>query len=120
MAEAKSTTPKSQTTPSAVAADQSQTPVSPAGLQPGERASAPTTTRVPRGVDEAPSNQIADEPAAKALQEHVQKVIDTEQAQGYRGDPNKNRHAPNEAYTLRGVGRGDATPETTVYTPSSK
>jgi hypothetical protein len=115
---AEATKPKSSTTPSAVAAD--QTPVSPAGLQPGERASAPTTTRAPRGVDEAPSNQIADEPAAKALQEHVQKVIDTEQAQGYRGDPNKNRHAPNEAYTLRGVGRGDPTPETTVHTPSSK
>lgn len=114
---AESTKPKSQTTPSAVAAP--QTPVHPGGMQVGETESAPLTTRVPRGVDELPSDQLADEPAARGLQEHVKEVIDREQAQGYRGDPNKNR-TPNSAYTLAGVSRGDATPETTVHTPTSK
>lgn len=94
-------------------------PVSPQFLQRGETVSAPLTTNPPRGVDEAPSNQIADEPAAAALQKHVQDVLDKETAQGYRGDPGKNR-TPNSAYTLAGVGRGDANPETTVHTPSSK
>lgn len=114
---AEATKPKSATTPSAVAPE--QTPVSPAGLQRGENPSAPLTTRVPRGVDEAPSRQLADEPSARALQEHVHEVIAKEEAQGFRGDPGKNR-TPNSAYTLAGVSRGDATPETTVYTPSSK
>lgn len=94
-------------------------PVNPAYLQQGEATSAPLSTRVPRGVNEPAADTIADEPAAAALQEHVKKVIDKEQAQGYRGDPNKNR-TPNEAYTLQGVGRGDETPETVVVTPSSK
>lgn len=94
-------------------------PVSPAGLQQGESVGAPLSTRVPRGVNEPASDSIADEPAAAALQEHVKKVIDEEEERGFRGDPNKNR-VPNSAYTLRGVGRGDPTPETTVITPSSK
>lgn len=109
MAEAKSATPAK----AAVA------PISPAGLQRGEAPTAPLTTNPPRGVDEAPSNQIADEPAAAALQKHVQETVNKETAQGYRGDPGKNR-TPNSAYTLRGVGRGDPNPETTVHTPSSK
>lgn len=113
MAEAKSTTAKTETAAPAVA------PISPIGLQRGESPSAPLTTNPPRGVDEPPSDQIADEPAAAALQKHVQGVISKESAQGYRGDPGKNR-TPNSAYTLQGVGRGDATPETTVHTPSSK
>lgn len=100
-------------------ASSSAAPVNPTFLQQGESVSAPLSTRVPRGVNEPASDTIADEPAAAALQEHVQKVIDKEQAQGYRGDANKNR-TPNSAYTLQGVGRGDATPETTVVTPSSK
>lgn len=94
-------------------------PISPQGLQRGESPTAPLTTNPPRGVDELPSNHIADEPAAGDLQKHVQGVIDKESAQGYRGDPSKNR-TPNSAYTLAGVSRGDATPETTVHTPSSK
>lgn len=94
-------------------------PISPAGLQVGEAPTAPLTTNPPRGVDELPSNAIADEPAAAGLQRHVQAVLDKETAQGFRGDPGKNR-TPNSAYTLAGVGRGDATPETTVHTPSSK
>lgn len=93
-------------------------PISPAGLQRGEAPTAPLTTNPPRGVDEAPSDQIADEPAAATLQKHVQGVLDKETAQGYRGDPGKNR-TPNSAYTLAGVGRGDPNPETTVHTPSS-
>jgi len=96
-----------------------QTPINPGVLQQGESTTAPLTTRVPRGVNEPEAGLIADEPAAAALQKHVQEVIDKEEAQGYRGDPSKNR-TPNEAYTLRGVGRGDPTPETVVYTPTSK
>ena len=118
MAEAKSTTP-AKTTSAKPAGSADTTPISPGGLQQGERTSAPLTTRVPRGVNEPPSDTIADEPAAAALQKHVQDVILKEEAQGFRGDPDKNR-TPNEAYTLRGVGRGDPTPETTVYTPTSK
>lgn len=113
MAEAKGTAPKTST-PAAEPA-----PISPQFLQRGESATSPLTTNPPRGVDEPPSNQIADEPAAAALQKHVQDVIDKETAQGFRGDPGKNR-TPNSAYTLAGVNRGDATPETTVFTPSSK
>ena len=94
-------------------------PISPTGLQVGERTSAPITTNPPRGVNEPASNAIAGEEVAAELQKHVQSVIDKESAQGYRGDPNKNR-TPNENYTLRGVGKGLPTPETTVYTPSSK
>lgn len=94
-------------------------PVNPAYLQAGEKVSAPLSTNPPRGVDELPANAVADEPGAAALQNHVQKVVDAETAQGYRGDPNKNR-TPNSAYTLAGVGRGDANPETTVTTPTSK
>lgn len=111
MAEAKTTPAKAST--------QDVAPVNPAYLQPGETVSAPLSTNPPRGVNEPPSDQIADEPAAAALQKHVQKVVDAETAQGYRGDPNKNR-TPNSAYTLQGVGRGDANPETTVTTPTSK
>jgi hypothetical protein len=110
MAEAKSTTAK--TAPDVA-------PISPGGLQYGEKVGTPLTTNPPRGVDEAPSTQIADEPAAAALQKHVQDRVDAETKQGYRGDANKNR-TPNSAYTLAGVNRGDATPETTVHTPSSK
>ncbi len=113
MADAKTTPAKA----SAPAADVA--PISPGGLQRGESPTAPLTTNPPRGVDELPSNQIADEPAAAALQKHVQDTLDRETEQGFRGDSKKNR-TPNSAYTLQGVGRGDATPETTVHTPSSK
>jgi hypothetical protein len=109
MAEAKSATAKAAPV----------APISPGGLQRGEKVGTPLTTNPPRGVDELPSDQVADEPAAAALQEHVKGIIDKETAQGYRGDPSKNR-TPNSAYTLAGVGRGDPTPETTVHTPSSK
>jgi len=101
------------------AAKTAAAPINPSGLQRGEKVGTPLTTNPPRGVDELPSDAIADEPAAAALQKHVKGIIDKETAQGYRGDPNKNR-TPNSAYTLAGVGRGDVTPETTVHTPSSK
>lgn len=91
-------------------------PVNPAYLQANEKSSAPLTTNPPRGVGEAPSNQIADEPAAADLQKHVQKTLDDEEARGFRGQKRGNA-VPNENYTLRGVGRGLPTPETTVYTP---
>ena len=94
-------------------------PIFPSGLQVGEKPGAPLSTNPPRGVDELPSDHKTDEPAARALQDHVQKVIDKETAQGFRGDAGKNR-TPNENYTLSGVGRGLPTPETTVHTPASK
>lgn len=103
----------------ATAASNPDVTVNPGSLQVGESAGARITTRVPRGVNELPADHISDEPGAKALQEHVAKVIAKETAQGFRGDPNKNR-TPNSAYTLQGVGRGDPTPETVVVTPSSK
>jgi hypothetical protein len=109
----------SKTAASKTAASREQAPIHPGGLQAGESTSAPLTTRVPRGVNEPASDTIADEPAAADLQKHVRDVIAKEEAQGYRGDPDKNR-TPNSAYTLQGVGRGDPNPETTVYTPSSK
>jgi hypothetical protein len=113
------TEPAKKTVSKPETAKPGDTPINPGTLQQGENTSAPLTTRVPRGVNEPASDTIADEPAAADLQRHVKSVIDKEEAQGYRGDPNKNR-TPNEAYTLRGVGRGDPTPETTVYTPTSK
>jgi len=113
---AAASTSKPASTPEAAPA---VAPISPQFLQRGEAATAPLTTNPPRGVDEPPSDAIADEPAAAALQKHVKDVLDKETAQGFRGDPGKNR-TPNSAYTLAGVSRGDATPETTVHTPSSK
>lgn len=86
-------------------------------FQPGETVSAPLTTNPPRGVDEAPSNLLADEPGARALQEAVKEIVTKETEQGYRGantDP-----TPNENYTLQGVGAEKPTPETTVITPRS-
>jgi hypothetical protein len=103
----------------APAPTQDATPIPAGRSQPGENVTGVVTTNPPRGVDEAPSDLLADEPAARALQEHVKGVIDEETAQGYRGantDP-----TPNENYTLSGVG-GDSpapTPETVVTTPKS-
>ena len=91
-------------------------PIDPSRLQPGEAVGAPITTNPPRGVGEAPSNQIADEPAAGDLQRHVQSVIDDEEARGFRG-VRRTKPVPNSVYTLQGVGRGDPTPETVVVTP---
>lgn len=90
--------------------------VTPGRLQPGEEFSATdVTVNPPRGVGEPPADALADEPAARELQEHVQSVIDEEEAQGFRGV--KTQVVPNENYTLQGVGRGLPTPETTVHTP---
>jgi hypothetical protein len=90
--------------------------VMPGRFQPGEAFdAAAVTTNPPRGVGEPPANALADEPAARELQEHAQEVIDKEEEQGYRGV--KTQVVPNSAYTLQGVGRGDPTPETTVVTP---
>ena len=103
------------TTDKTPAAD-GQAPYDPRLLQPGEAVGAPVTTNPPRGVDELPANQIADEPAAAALQEHVQKTLDKEQERGYRGIRGE-KPFPNKNYTLQGVGQGLPTPETTVVTP---
>lgn len=92
-------------------------PVQAGRSQPGEAVTAPLTNRPPRGVGEPPADVLADEPAARALQEAVNEVIHKETEQGFRGyntDP-----TPNEAYTLRGVGKGMPTPETTVVTPNA-
>jgi hypothetical protein len=90
-------------------------PVGAGRFQPGEEVSAPLTTNPPRGLNEAPSNLLADEPGARALQEAVRDVVVAETEAGFRGyntDP-----TPNEAYTLKGVGEGQPNPETTVVTP---
>jgi hypothetical protein len=93
-------------------------PIQPGGLQLNEAVGAPITTNPPRGVNEPPSNQIADEEAAAGLQKHVQETIDSEEARGWRG-ARQRKAVPNSAYTLAGVSRGDATPETVVVTPRS-
>lgn len=83
--------------------------------QAGEAEEGQITTRVPRGVGEPPSDAKADEGGVRELQEHVEKQVNEQAEQGFRGtkvDP-----TPNENYTLRGVGQGLPTPETVVYTP---
>lgn len=95
-------------------------PVHPGGLQSGEAVSQPLTTNPPRGVGELPADHLTDEPGARAVQDYVHEKIAKETAQGFRGDPSHNDNNPNEAYTLRGVGRGDPNPETTVHTPQRK
>jgi hypothetical protein len=108
--------PVARTEKDETSVDMSLPPVDPRGLQSNEAGRAPLTTNPPRGVGEAPSNQIADEVAAADLQKHVQKTLDDEEKRGFRGQKRKNR-VPNENYTLKGVGQGLPTPETTVYTP---
>lgn len=90
-------------------------PIPAGGLQQGEEVNAPVTTNPPRGVGEAPSGQRANEPAAAALQEFMQNRVDAETARGHRGQ--KMDPTPRENYTLRGVGKGLPTPESTVVTP---
>ena len=93
------------------------TPVMAGRGQAGEAAPAVITNRVPRGVDEPPSDLLAEEPGARALQEAVRDKIDAETEKGYRGvntDP-----TPNYNYTLKGVGENLPTPETVVITPTS-
>lgn len=115
MAEAKKApAPKVTETDQTPAAD-GTAPIVAGRTQQGELSTAPITTNPPRGVGEAPANQVADEPAAAALQKFMQERVDKEQAAGHRGT--KMDTTPNSAYTLRGVGRGDPTPETTVVTP---
>lgn len=100
------------------------TPVDPRGLQPNESHPESITTNPPRGVDEPAANAEATtpdgkrEPAAADLQAHVKKVLDSEEARGYRGF-RQSKPVPNENYTLKGVGKGLPTPETTVHTPTS-
>jgi hypothetical protein len=93
-------------------------PIGAGGLQPGQSVGVPITTRPPRGVDELPSDAVAEEEAAAGLQEHVQNVLKEETERGYRGY-RKDKPTPNSAYTLAGVGRGDPTPETTIHTPTT-
>lgn len=100
-------------TPSAAATEGAA--VDPRLLQPGEEFGATPTTNPPRGVGEPAADALADEPAARELQEHVQEVIDAEEAQGFRGV--KTNVVPNKNYTLAGVNAGEPTPETTVVTP---
>ncbi len=87
-------------------------------LQPNQAAPNGYTTKPARGVNEAPSNTVADEPSAAALQQHVQSVIDDEESRGYRG-ARRSKPVPNYNYTLKVVGEGAPTPETTVHTPRS-
>ena len=87
----------------------------PRGLQAGATVSGPLSTNAPRGVGEAAADEKAGEEGARALQDHVQNVVDRETEQGFRGrrvDP-----TPRENYTLAGVGKGLPTPETVVVTP---
>jgi hypothetical protein len=120
MAEARKTaasSPKTTETDQTPAADGSA-PIVAGRTQQNELVSAPVTTNPPRGVGEAPANQVADEPSAAALQEFMQKRVDAEQAAGHRGT--KQDTTPRSAYTLRGVGRGEQNPENTVVTPRGK
>lgn len=94
-------------------------PQDPGRLQPNETVSGPLSTNPPRGPGEPAANTVADEPAAKALQEHIQGVIDSEEARGWRG-ARKSKATPNKNYTLAGVNAGLPTPETTVFTPSGE
>jgi hypothetical protein len=119
-------TPAQKATPKATTADNDSTantettksgPVRPHGLQLGEKVDGPLTTRPARGVNEPASDTVADEPSAAALQNHVQQVIDEETKRGFRGAKKDNDNNPNYNYTLRGVGEGLPTPETTVHTP---
>lgn len=114
--EQKSARPQAHTT-SDTPAGSGSAPIDPSRLQPNEAVGAPITTNPPRGVGEAPSNQIADEEAAAGLQKHVQDTLDSEEERGWRGQ-RQVKPVPNSAYTLQGVGRGDPTPETVVVTPS--
>lgn len=91
-------------------------PITAGSLQQGEVVNAQVTTNPPRGVGEAPANQVADEPGAAALQEFMQKRVDAEQAKGHRGT--KMDPTPNKNYTLAGVNKGLPTPETIVVTPA--
>jgi hypothetical protein len=93
-------------------------PTDPTRLQPNQKTTGMLSTNPPRAVDELPAGHIADEPAAATLQKQVQDTLDSEEARGFRGAKKFNA-VPNEAYTLKGVGRGDPTPETVVYTPES-
>lgn len=113
-AASKTSAPKATETDQTPAADGSA-PIVAGRTQQGELVSAPVTTNPPRGVGEAPSGQIADEPAAADLQKFMQDRVDKEQAAGHRGT--KMDPTPRSAYTLRGVGRGETTPESTVVTP---
>jgi hypothetical protein len=117
MAEARKTaasSPKTTETDQTPAADGSA-PIVAGRTQQGELNTAPVTTNPPRGVGEAPANQVADEPGAAALQKFMQDRVDAEQARGHRGT--KMDKTDRSAYTLRGVGRGERTPESTVVTP---
>lgn len=90
-------------------------PVAPGRFQPGEQVTAPLTTNPPRGLDELPSDALAEDAAGRDVQEQVNAVMQEEQEKGYRGydtDP-----TPNRNYTLAGQAEGADTPETVVITP---
>jgi hypothetical protein len=93
--------------------------ISHAQPQVNEKVTGMISTNPPRGVDELPSDHIADEPSAAATQSHVHKIIDEETARGYRGE-RKSKPVPNKNYTLAGVNAGLPTPETVVHTPVSE
>ena len=110
-------TTKSTPTPEQKPAPSAQAPVAAGRTQSGEVADGAVTTRVPRGVGEAPADAKASHEGLKAAQEAVQKTLDEQNAKGYRGsqaDP-----TPNENYSVAGVTAGLPTPETAVYTPRS-
>lgn len=74
-------------------------------------ADAPST-KTPRRPHEKPADALADDPSAAALQKHLKALADDAQERGYVGE--KSDPTPRENYTLRGVGLGLPTPETTV------
>lgn len=122
-----SETPKT-TTPKAKAEDQAgqngaaevrSAPTQVGRLQQGEKTEGVQfTSRVPRGVGEAPSDALAQHEGLRTAQETVQAQIQDETEKGYRGE--QNSPVPNENYTVAGVNAGLPTPETTVYTPRSR
>jgi hypothetical protein len=116
-AAARKTTPANGDKP--VTTANSVAPTDPTRLQMGQKVDGLLSTNPPRGVDEPPSDQIADEPGAAALQGHVQETINRENEQGWRG-ARQGKPVPNSHYTLAGVNAGKPTPETVVHTPTSE
>jgi hypothetical protein len=67
--------------------------------------------KAPVRDDKLPSDAVASEPSAANAQRLVQKLMDEGNAKGFIGPDDKNDAAPNEHYTVQGVGAGLPTPE---------
>ncbi len=85
----------------------------------GEKLDYEVTTKSPRGVGEPAADALPEgEGGLREGAERVRSAIEAENERGYRGDVSD--PTPNDNYTLKGVGAGLPTPETTVYTPRGR